>query len=302
MRFRGLDLNLLSAFDVLMRERSVSAAARKLNLSQPATSAALSRLRVFFADDILVVQGKRMFPTAFAERLAPQVRQVLAEVDSMLANRSQFEPATAQRTFRLIASDYVIAAVIVPLVEQLSVKAPGIMLELNAPSERGHLEIAEGRADLLISPDYYVAGEHPSELLFEEAHVVVGWESNPLMQARLSAETFLDARHVGVRIGAQREPSFGDRQMSLMGHTRRIELETHSFLTIPLLLEGTTRLALLQERLAKRLCRSYALAVRPLPFDFPAMREMMQYHRTRQNDAGLAWLRGVLRSCAEPNI
>ncbi|WP_343527523.1 LysR family transcriptional regulator [Sphingomonas sp.] len=299
MRFRGLDLNLLGAFDVLIQERSVSSAARKLNLSQPAMSAALARLREFFGDDILIVHGKRMFPTSFAERLAPQVRQILGEVDEMLANRGQFDPATTHRTFRLIASDYIVAAVIVPLIERLSIESPGIMLELAAPTERGPDEIAAGVADLMISPDYYIMGEHPSELLFEESHVVVGWQGNPLLDAPLTLQTFLGAGHVGVRIGAQRQQSFADRAMSVMGHSRRIEVETHSFLTIPLLLEGTQRLALMQARLAERLSRQYPLQAQPLPFDFPVMREMMQYHTTRQNDLGLTWLKSLLKRQSE---
>lgn len=295
MRFRGLDLNLLSAFDMLLRERSVSAAARKLNLSQPAMSAALARLRDFFGDEILVVQGKRMFPTSFAERLGPEVRHILDGVDAMLTNRSQFDPATAQRAFRLIASDYAIAAAIVPLIERLSAESPGILLDLASPSEQSSLEIAEGVADLMISPDYYITGEHPSELLFEETHVVIGWRGNPLMQTPLSQDDFLNAGHVGVRIGARRQPSFVDRHMSLLGVERRIELETHSFLTIPLLLEGTQRLALMQSRLAERLCRQYPLSVQSIPFEVPLMREMMQNHRSRQTDPGLIWLKRMLQ-------
>lgn len=302
MRFRGLDLNLLGAFDVLMQERSVSVAAKKLNLSQPAMSAALGRLREYFRDELLVVQGKRMFPTAFAEALLPQVRHVLGSLETMLANRSQFDPATAQRTFRLIASDYVIAALIAPLVEQLSQSAPGIRLDLAAPSERGHTEISEGNADLLISPDYYIFGEHPAEILFEEIHVVVGWDQNPLLQKSLTEEQFLGAGHVGVRIGTQRQPSFADRQLSVMGHSRMIEVETYSFLTIPILLTGTHRLAVMQSRLAQRICKNYPLIARKLPFDFPVMKEMMQFHATRRTDAGLVWLKQLLRESSQISI
>lgn len=295
MRFRGLDLNLLAAFNILMEERSVSTAAKKLHLSQPAMSAALARLREYFGDELLVVQGKRMFPTAFAESLVPQVRQVLGSLETMLDNRSEFDPATAKRTFRLVASDYIIAALIAPLVEQLSHSAPGIMLDLAAPSERSHSEIAEGKADLFISPDYYVSGEHPAELLFEETHVVIGWDKNPILGHPLSEQQFLGAGHVGVRIGTQRQPSFADRQLSVMGYVRSIEVETHSFLTIPVLLTGTRRLAVMQARLADRICQNYPLIVRKLPFDFPVMKEMMQFHATRRTDAGLAWLKDLLR-------
>lgn len=294
MRFRGLDLNLLGAFSILMQERSVSAAARHLNLSQPATSAALARLREFFGDELLVVQGKRMYPTPFAESLTPQVRACLRSVEVMLTTSSLFEAATAKRTFRIIASDFVIAALIVPLVARLSKEAPGVRLELAAPSETGEAEIAEGKADLLIGPDTYVRGDHPTELLFEEAHVVVGWAENPIMQTPLSEEAFLAAGHVGVRIGVQRSPSFADRQMSLMNKPRRIEVETSSFLSMPLLLCGTHRIGLMQTRLARRMSENYPLAMQPLPFECPDMREMLQYHAARSNDVGLNWLKQLL--------
>jgi LysR family transcriptional regulator, nod-box dependent transcriptional activator len=109
-------------------------------------------------------------------------------------------------------------------------------------------------------------------------------------------EEFLNAGHVGVRIGTQRQQSFADRQMSLMGMSRRIEVETHSFLSIPLLLEGTQRMALMQARLAERLARRYPLIIQPTPFPFPPMREMMQFHATRAGDLGLSWLKALLKS------
>jgi len=296
MRFRGLDLNLLAAFDILMEERSVSVAASKLNLSQPAMSAALSRLRMFFDDDILVMQGKRMYPTAFAEAMHPQVREALRGIDRMLMTGSQFDPATSKRTFRIIASDYIIAALIVPLVERLSREAPGVRLELASPSETAEAQVADGSADLLITPEFYMRGDQPSELLFEERHVVVGWSENPLMAKPLTEENLLGAGHVGVRIGVQRSPAFADRQMSLMNRNRRIEVETASFLTIPLLLCGTHRLALIQERLARRMQTVYSLAVAEMPFEVPKMREMLQYHRTRDFDEGLTWLKDLLHA------
>lgn len=294
MRFRGLDLNLLGAFSILMQERSVSAAARHLNLSQPATSAALARLREFFGDELLVVQGKRMYPTPFAESLTPQVRACLRSVEVMLTTSALFVPETAKRTFRIIASDFVIAALIVPLVARLSNEAPGVRLELAAPSETAEAEISEGKADLLIGPDTYVRGDHPTQLLFEESHVVVGWAENPLMQAPLSEDAFLAAGHVGVRIGVQRSPSFADRQMSLMNKPRRIEVETSSFLSMPLLLCGTHRIGLMQTRLAHRMRANYPLAFQTLPFECPNMREMLQHHAARSDDVGLNWLKQLL--------
>ena len=118
MRFKGLDLNLLVALDALLETRSVSAAASRLNLSQPAMSAALSRLRDYFGDDLLVASGKRMYPTAYAETLYPQLKDCLAGLDSLISNPTLFDPKTSLRTFRIIGSDYVTAAALVPLISR----------------------------------------------------------------------------------------------------------------------------------------------------------------------------------------
>jgi DNA-binding transcriptional LysR family regulator len=183
MRFKGLDLNLLAAFDVLLESRSVSAAARQMNLSQPAMSAALTRLRDYFADDLLVAQGKRMYPTAFAEALVPQVRETLRTVEAMLATTSRFDPAATQRTFRLVASDYVVTAVLAPVLQALPRLAPGLRIELVLPSDAAQSDLRDGRADLLIAPEQFILSDHPSELLCEERHVVVGWADNPAFAA-----------------------------------------------------------------------------------------------------------------------
>ncbi len=299
MRFKGLDLNLLAAFDVLLESRSVSAAARQMNLSQPAMSAALTRLREYFADELLVVQGKRMYPTAFAEALVPQVRDTLRSVEAMLTASNRFDPATTQRTFRLIASDYVVTAVLAPLLQALPRLAPGLRIELVLPSDAAHAELREGRADLLIAPEQFILSDHPSELLCEERHVVIGSSHNAAFADHgPSLDAFLTAGHVSVRIGAGRDHAFADRQLNQMGLERRIEIEVPSFSTIPWMLMDTQRMAVIQERLARRLVAAFPLAMATLPFAFQPMREMVQYHRTRSSDEGLRWLMARLREVA----
>ncbi|HSI16835.1 MAG TPA: LysR family transcriptional regulator, partial [Sphingomonas sp.] len=106
MRFQGLDLNLLVALDVLIEERSVSRAAERLHLSQPAMSAALRRLRDYFNDPILAAHGKKMIPTPHALRLRGALRTLLTDVERMVSLSTQFDPATSQRRFRIGTSDY----------------------------------------------------------------------------------------------------------------------------------------------------------------------------------------------------
>src|ERR1700735_4498154 len=135
MRFKGLDLNLLLAFQVLLEERSVTRAARSLHVSQPAMSSALGRLRAYFQDPILVAHGKRLHPTAHAESLYAPVKASLSGIDGLLAASAAFDPATTRRTFRIVASDYITASLIGPMAGRLAAQAPGVRLEFILPSE-----------------------------------------------------------------------------------------------------------------------------------------------------------------------
>lgn len=295
MRFKGLDLNLLVAFHELMEARSVSRAAAKLNLSQPAMSAALGRLRDYFDDELLVSQGKRMFPTAYAESLVPLVQDALRRIDVLITISTSFEPATTQRVFRMIASDYITAAVIAPLSRRLARIAPGIRIEVVLPSDNSSDLIAQGKFDLLITPEEFINAEQPAELLFEERHVIVGWNQNKLLAGELGLEELLRAGHVGVQMGNQRTNAFADNVMEKLGHARRLEVTASSFTMVPWLLIETERLALMHERLARSMAGMFPLAIAPIPFPFPLMREMMQFNRARANDDGLLWLREELR-------
>lgn len=295
MRFKGLDLNLLVAFSVLMDTRSVSRAAEQLNLSQPAMSAALGRLRDYFGDDLLVLQGKRMFPTPYADSLVPMVQDTLRRIEALITTSTTFDPATSQRVFRIIASDYITAAVIAPLSRRLAHSAPGIKLEAVLPSDGSADLIAQGAFDLLITPEEFVNPSQPTELLFEERHVIVGWNANPLFASAITLEDVLQARHVGVQMGNQRTSAFAESTMDQLGHFRRTDMTASSFTVIPWLIIETNRLALMHERLARVMAKMFPLAIAPIPFDFPVMREMMQFNHARSTDEGLAWLREELR-------
>lgn len=298
MRFKGLDLNLMVALDVLLEERNVSRAARRLHVTQPAMSAALGRLRAFFHDDILVTHGKRMIPTSTGESLGPLVKSILAEVDVLVSTATMFDPAHSQRTFRIAASDYITTVLLTPLVAALERSAPGVSLEIRLTSEQSVPQLDRGDIDLLFTPTQYISGDHPADLIFEEDHVVVGWKKNPVFRRKLDEAAFFEAGHVAVLIGGDRGPSFAERQLREMGRKCRVELVAPSFLEVPWLLVRSQRLAVMHRRLAEVMVPALPLAMAPMPFAFPPMREMMQYHKARQVDAGLTWLRSEARKLA----
>lgn len=295
MRFKGLDLNLLVAFNHLMETRSVSRAAENLHLSQPAMSSALARLRAYFDDDLLVAHSKRMIPTPYAESLLPMVQDALRHIEAVVTTSTTFDPTQSQRHFRIVASDYITAAVVAPLSRRLAKVAPNIRLEVILPSDNSVDLIAQGALDLLITPEEYIIFGQPAELLFEERHVIVGWSGNPLFERQLTEEDFMQASHVAVNMGNQRMSTFADTTMEKFGRSRRIDVIVSSFTVVPWLITGTSRLVLMHERLARKLSKMFDLAIAPIPFPFPVMREMMQFNRARSSDEGLKWLREELR-------
>ncbi|NBC35950.1 LysR family transcriptional regulator [Novosphingobium sp. FSY-8] len=302
MRFKNLDLNLLVVFDALMETRSVTRTAERLSLTQPAVSAALRRLRASFGDEMLVLVGKRMHPTPFAEALYPQIQRSLQSVELAIATPAGFDPAISTRRFRINASDYVMVAVLVGLAERLRVAAPQVQLEVVLPTERNAEALDGGRIDLLVTPEPLLAPWHPSEFLYEEEQVVVGWAGNPLFTRGLSADDFFAAGHVGVALGPARSATFADTQLARMGRPRRIEIEVGSFASVPWFLQNTPRLAVLHKRLVQAMLPQFDIAFAPMPFPFPRLREMVQFHESRREDAGLLWLREQLRLAANAAV
>lgn len=296
MRYKGLDLNLLHALDLLLETRNVSRAADRLNLSQSALSAALSRLRDYFGDELLLLEGRRMHPTPFAEQLWAPLRAYLGAADALLLTSRVFDAATANRTFKIVASDYVVTAILVRLAERFAAVSPGIRLDFIAPDEASMEHIQRGELDMAISPREFLVPSQPIEELYAERFVIAGWNENPVFREPLTQEIVLSSGHVAVAIGGHRQTTFADRHMKLLGHERRIEATASSFTMVPWMLRGTNRLSLMHERLARAMTRYLPISYAALPFEFPEMHEVVQHHRTKAGDNGLRWLITEIRA------
>jgi DNA-binding transcriptional LysR family regulator len=296
MRLENFDLNLLVAFDALLEERSVSGAARRLNLTQSAMSAALKRLREALGDPILSQHGKAMVPTPHALALAPEVSVALDALRRLTSPSAEFVPATSSRIFRVAASDYIATVLLAPLIKALEAEAPFLRLDISLPADDTPARLAKGEYDLVLTPEDFIEPGHPAELLFEEAHVVVGCASNPLLAAPMTPEAFASAGHVAVRIDGRN--THIENELDRLGLVRRVEIHAPSFVQAPWLLPGTRRIALMHERLARLMAPLLGLSIAEVPFALPPMREMMQFHATRAQDAGLRWLRERLSALA----
>ncbi|MFK8050464.1 MAG: LysR family transcriptional regulator [Halioglobus sp.] len=291
MRFKTLDLNLLVALDALLDEQSVTRAAERVHVSQPAMSAALARLREHLNEPLFVQHGKTMIPTAAALRMKEPLKELLQSIDILVTQGSHFDPATSHRRFRIATSDYLLAVLFPALIHRLDREAPGIGMDCIQPSELTHALLDQGALDLFIGPEELVSPEHPTELLIKEKYVVVGWSKNPVFkQGSISAEDFYEAGHVVVEIGRQARTSFAEAHLQQSNRKRRIDMRVSSFLIAPEMVVNTMKLTVMHERLAKMFANRLEIAISALPFEFPVMREMIQYQHSRQNDDGLRWL------------
>lgn len=302
MRFKGLDLNLLVTLDCLLTERNVSRAADKLCLSQSATSGALTRLREFFNDDLLVQMGRGMVMTPRACELLPAVRNVLMQVEGTVIKRPDFDPATIRREIKIIASDYMAIVALSGALREIKALAPDLSFLILPPSEdpRGALE--RGDVDFLAMPDIYLSPDHPSELLFSDDYRAIVWSENTRVpEGNLSLNDFLDMRHAAVTHTLS-ALNFEGWFVKRFGNSRIVEVSTSTYANLPFLVVGTERIALMHCRLAEVFAGMMPLRLMKPPFDIPPIHETLQWHSYNDTDDCLMWIRRQLvRAMVELN-
>ena len=301
MRFKKLDLNLLVAFDNLVTLKSVTLAAEKMFMSQSAMSNALNRLRQYFDDPLLVQVGKRMEVTPRAEAMHPAIREILVRIEATIDTSPDFDPTGSTRSFNVLVSDYSLR-VLAPLVlEEMERQGARVRLNLLAQTMTPDMMLERGDADLLVSPDLFVSAKHPSSLLFEDDYVVIACAHGPHAEGPMDLDRYVAARHVVMvppnnrGIAAPVEELFlGD-----LGITRQVEVTTFTFSSLPHLIAGTGRIATVHRLLAEQCLAGSEIRLHPLPFAMPRFRQMLQWHSYRDQDPGIAWLRGAFTAAAE---
>jgi LysR family nod box-dependent transcriptional activator len=292
MRFNRLDLNLLVALDVLLEARSISRAAEQLNLSPSTVSHSLTRLREYFDDDLLVQIGRKMELTSRAETLRDVVRDVLLQIESRIAAEPRFDPRHSDRTFRIYASDYaqlVFAPALLELAARAHSKVRFSFTPFFAPPDR---ELERGNVDLLIIPSDFSSADHPRENLYREEFVCLVWRDARIARGELSLGRYVEAEHAIMKPPNDAD-SFESLSLKQLNIRRRVGVTTYSFTALPGLIVGTERIATVQARLARRLVKAWPLETRPAPWVIKPMTQTMQWHKYRDKDPGLMWLRGL---------
>jgi DNA-binding transcriptional LysR family regulator len=288
---RDLDLNLLRVFDAVLRGRSVTAAAAQLELTQPAVSNALARLRGAFDDALFLRTPRGMEPTPFARELAEPVRQALALLESALAHGPGFDPATSSRNFRFYMSDLGQIEFLPPLVERLRRVAPDVRLEaVTLELEDISHALAAGSLDLAMG---FLPGLGPPvrrKALFRDPYVCLLRAGHPIQT--LTRKKFLEASHALVSYrGGHRVI---EEALERAGLARRIVLRVPHFTVVPMVLERTDLILTLPARVARVYERSGSFKYLPPPLPIPSAEVAVHWHERFDVDPGNRWLREQL--------
>lgn len=299
MRFNKLDLNLLVALDVLLVERNITRAAERLHMSQSAMSGALARLRDYFEDDLLVQVGRRMDLTPRAETLREAVRDVLMRIDTSLAAQPAFDCTQTDREFKLLVSDYT-GAVLMPMVVNLAQRQRSTAkLWLLPQAQNPARALERGDADLLVIPTAFCSPDHPTEVVFSDEFVCAVWEGSSHVRQGLDFKRYMAAGHLVMQPAENNASAFEMWFTERYGLSRRIEVRSFSFTTLPLLLEGTELIFTAHAKLVRRLRGALPLKFFRVPMPMPPLEQSMQWHKYRTQDPGLLWLRRLLRQSGD---
>jgi DNA-binding transcriptional LysR family regulator len=294
-----VDLNLLPALEALLEEASVTRAARRLGLSQPALSASLARLRRYYGDELLRRVGNTYELTPLAANLRQRATVALDGVDRVFAAQPVFDPQSAIREFTLLGSDYGMAIVGRAMSRSLAERAPRLRVRLrqHTPDLIDHAAETLRTIDGILLPHGVVA-DTPSTDLFEDRWMILVATANSLVAEEISMDQLAELPWAMV-YHAPTAFAPAARQLQMLGVEPRVQVVIESFFALPEVITGTDRIALVQGRLAQRLTASGDVRVVPCPFDAVPLVMALWWHPMNGLDPAHIWLRELLAdACA----
>lgn len=296
---RHLDLNLLLVFEALYAERSVTRAARRLGVTQPALSNALRRLRTMFDDPLFVRARDGIAPTPRALALGPRVSAALVNVRDAI-DETGFDPQRSAGRFTVGTLDYLEALQLPGVVNRLAKAGPAITLNVRRLAsifevpqqalEAGAIDCALGLFPLPLAPQ---TGLHAA-VLREEAWVCVGRRAHPDFSTPLSLERYLGLTHVAVSYPENDRAGLIDRQLAALGFRRNCVAVLPHFMTLPFHAATSDCVATLPRSVAAAFASPLGLEVSELPFELPRVSISIAWHERLDRDPAHAWFRTLL--------
>lgn len=294
MDLREIDLNLLVVFNQLLLDRSVSTAAEKLNLTQPAVSNALKRLRAALKDELFLRTSRGMEPTPYALYLAEPVIYALNALQTALTTRDSFDPTTSTRNFQLAMTDIGEMYFMPPLMVALSKMAPHVRVSTVRPNS-GNLkeDMESGTVDLALGLLPNLQTGFFQRRLFHHQYVCVFRQGHPVAKSPMTLAQFTQLDHVGV-VSANTGHGEVDGFLERAGIQRKVRLVVPHFIAVGHILQTTDLIATLPERFAQRCEAPFGLVSSPHPARIPDIAINLFWHAKFNRDPANMWMRQLL--------
>lgn len=295
---RQIDLNLLPILEALLRERSVTRAAQRLGLSQPATSTALAKLRRYFHDDLLVRSGNDYHLTPLAVDLLDSATTALTSTRKVFSGPSDFDPLQSDREFVIVMSDYALT-VLGPALSQLADRqAPRVRLRI-CPTTRQNVDTAAETlrvSDLLVLPHGIISGL-PYQNLYQDTWACLLSADHAQTVEKITVEQLANLPWV-LTFDQGTAHTIAARELRTRGVELNVRMVIESYAALPALLAGTNRVALVQRRLGRILVAGGSVRMVPCPVVLSPVAQAIWWHPTNDTDAGHMWLRRCFATAA----
>ncbi len=293
----GVDLNLLPLLEALLRRRNVTQAAQEAGLSQPAMSRALARLRHLLGDPLLVRDGGGLAPTPVAQALAGPLAEAMADLRALLSRRD-FDPALAQRTLRIAASDAHGVAVLPGVMARLGREAPGLRLRVEGYGPDLVERMRAGRVDLTFAVDGTpLPPGAESETLARDELALVFRRGHPGADLDWTPADYGRFDHAAVSLFGD-EPSDIDARLAAIGVQRRVAFVSPSFASALAVVGESDLVTTMSRSVASRYADAFGLELRPPPFGPLTYDLTLVWTAVRSADPLLVWFRGLVRDAA----
>ncbi len=314
MNLREVDLNFLVIFEAIYQERNQSRAGKRLNMSQPAVSYSLNKLRSIFSDQLFVKTAEGMQPTQRAEELAPLIHGVINQLKSIYSEFSKFESTSSKRIFRLSMSDYSEFVILPKLLNRLEKSAPNVQIRVHHTKLNDrHNFLSTGKLDLAVFSHYpqnfqqdkfNVQFSTTEDLfqhkLFDERVVAVARKNHPDIKGKISLNLFLQLQHAIIFLHKDTFPIDSvDQRLHELFEKRNIKFMTQRTSTLAEVISKTNLIGTMVERYAKSFSILNNLQVLELPFSMSPFQMTLYWHARVNHDPAIIWLRNELISVCQ---
>ena len=292
MHLNRVDLNLLVVLDAIYTEGGITKAARKLHLTQPAISHALSRLREMFGDPLFERQGQAMVPTPLARGIIEPVRRSLRNLEITLNQVARFDPATSQVKFTIAVRDVLEATLLPALMERVARQAPHIEIAaVRADRRELESELAMGTLDAAIDVLLLPLSEHIHHApIGVDPLVVVARKGHPTVRPGLTIETYLKQDHI-LASSRRAGPGMEDMELGRHGRQRNIRLRCQHYFAACSVVSRTDLILTMPETYARIASKQFGNQILPFPLSMPTLDAHLYWHANVEAEPANRWLR-----------